>query len=336
MQLPESRGPLSAALCDDLTAQSELSPGTLDLARSLATTPDPLTDDDLQLALAVAYELHYRGFDGVDDAWEWAPSLLELRAVLESAHTAELHRLAGSIEPTGEPIDRQLTALIAADDGPSLSAYLAKRGTLEQWREYLTLRSVYHLKEGDPHTFAVPRLSGRAKAAMVEIQADEYGGGSAERMHSELFAGMLRDLGLDAGYGALWNAAPAVAFASVNTMSLFGLHRRWRAAAVGHLTAVEMTSSEPSRRYSAGLRRLGFDERTTVFYDEHVEADAVHEQLAAVDMCGSLVAAGPDLAGDVLFGAACALAVDGVAARHLLGAWEAGRSALRTRLPTAA
>ena len=78
MQLPETRGPLSAALCDDLTARSELSPGTLDLAHRAATTADPLTDDDLQLALAVAYELHYRGFDGVDDAWEWAPSLLEL------------------------------------------------------------------------------------------------------------------------------------------------------------------------------------------------------------------------------------------------------------------
>ena len=63
-------------------------------------------------------------------------------------------------------------------------------------------------------------------------------------------------------------------------MSLFGLHRRWRGAALGHLAAVEMTSSEPSRRYSAGLRRLGFDERVTVFYDEHVEADAVHEQIA--------------------------------------------------------
>ena len=112
-------------------------------------------------------------------------------------------------------------------------------------------------------------------------------------------------------------------------MSLFGLHRRWRGAAVGHLTAVEMTSSEPSRRYSAGLRRLGHDEGTTVFYDEHVEADAVHEQIAAVDMCGSLVAETPALAGDVLFGAACALAVDGVAARVLLEAWEAGRSALR-------
>ena len=108
---------------------------------------------------------------------------------------------------------------------------MAKQGTLEQWREYLTLRSVYHLKEGDPHSFAIPRLAGRAKSAMVEIQADEYGGGSADRMHSELFAGLMRDLDLDAAYGALWDDAPAAAFASVNTMSLFGLHRRWRGAA---------------------------------------------------------------------------------------------------------
>jgi hypothetical protein len=148
-------------------------------------------------------------------------------------------------------------------------------------------------------------------------------------MHSELFGGLMRDLGLDSAYGALWDDAPAAAFASVNTMSLFGLHRRWRGAAVGHLTAVEMTSSEPSRRYSAGLRRLGFGERTTVFYDEHVEADAVHEQIASVDMCGSLVSEQPDLLPDVLFGAAASLVMDAVAARHLLGAWEAGRSALR-------
>ena len=284
----------------------------------------------------MAYELSYRGFDGVDDDWEWEPSLVGLRRVLERSHLAALRGLTGPLEPTGAPVDQQLAALIAADDGPSLSSWLAKRGGLEQWREYLAVRSVYHLKEGDPHTFAVPRLSGRTKSAMVEIQADEYGGGSAERMHSELFAGMMRDLGLDAGYGALWDRAPAVAFTTVNTMSLFGLNRRWRGAALGHLAVVEMTSSEPSRRYSAGLRRLGFDERTTVFYDEHVEADAVHEQIASVDMCGSLVAESPELAVDVLFGAACALAVDGVAARVLLDAWAAGRSALRGSRPLAA
>jgi hypothetical protein len=295
-----------------------------------------LTSEDLQISLAVCYELHYRGFDGVSADWEWDPALIGLRSGLERRHLTALRELVGRVPVTEESVDRQLAALIAADDGPSLSSFMAKQGTLEQWREYLTLRSVYHLKEGDPHTFAIPRLSGRAKAAMVEIQADEYGGGTPQRMHSELFAGLMRDLDLDATYGALWNEAPAPAFASVNTMSLFGLHRRWRGAALGHLTAVEMTSSEPSRRYSAGLRRLGYDARVTVFYDEHVEADAVHEQIASVDMCGSLVAEEPELLPDVLFGAACSLALDGVTARELLGAWEAGRSALRRERAIAA
>jgi Iron-containing redox enzyme len=332
MHLPEPRGPLSEALADDLTGRGALSARTLERAERLASSPAcALTDGDLQISLAVCYELHYRGFDGVDDRWEWDPALLRLRGSLERCHVAALCALVGDVRAEDRPIDQQLTEVIAADDGPSLSRYMARQGTLEQWREYLTVRSVYHLKEGDPHSFAIPRLGGRSKSALVEIQADEYGGGAAERMHSELFAGMMRDLGLDAGYGALWDDAPAVAFSSVNTMSLFGLHRRWRGAALGHLACVEMTSSEPSRRYSAGLRRLGFDERTTVFYDEHVEADAVHEQIASVDMCGSLVAEQPDLAGDVLFGAAAALAHDGLIARHLLGAWEAGQSALRRR-----
>jgi Iron-containing redox enzyme len=337
MHLPEPRGPLSKALCRDLATRTALSATTIERAdRVAAGGACALTDEDLQISLAVLYELHYRGFDGVSDEWEWDPALLRLRAGLERRHLAALRDLVGPLAVTDEPIDRQLTALIAADDGPSLSAFMAKHGTLEQWREYLTLRSVYHLKEGDPHTFAIPRLSGRVKAAMVEIQADEYGGGAPERMHSELFAGLMRDLGLDATYGALWDDAPAVAFTSVNTMSLLGLHRRWRGAAVGHLAAVEMTSSEPSRRYSAGLRRLGFDERVTVFYDEHVEADAVHEQIASVDMCGSLVAEQPGLALDVLFGAACSLAMDALAATRLLGSWEVGRSALRQERTLAA
>src|SRR3954447_18731058 len=337
MRLPKPRGPLSAALVPDLITGQPIGAGTRAAAEAaLASATDVLTDDDVQLSLAICYELHYRGFDDVDDAWEWDPELLRLRARLEERHLAALRQLAGDVEATDDPVDQQLADLIAADDGPSLSRYMARQGSLEQWQEYLTLRSVYHLKEGDPHTWAIPRIGGRSKAAMVEIQADEYGGGAPERMHSQLFAGMMRDLGLDTGYGALWDDAPAVAFTSVNTMSLFGLHRGLRGACLGHLAAVEMTSSEPSRRYSAGLRRLGFGDGTAVFYDEHVEADAVHEQIAAVDMCGSLVTEEPSLAADVLFGAQCSLALDALTAVHLLGAWETGGSALRTADPVAA
>ena len=339
MRLPEPRGPLTAALCADLAGGTTLSARTAEQARALPEPADPadvLRDDDVQLALAICYELHYRGFDGVDEAWEWDPALLGVRRELERRHLAALRALVPAPSVPDAPVDEQLAAVIASDDGPSLSRWLARNGTLEQWREYLAVRSVYHLKEGDPHSFAIPRLSGKAKSAMVEIQADEYGGGSADRMHTELFAGMMRDLGLDDTYGALWDAAPAGAFASVNTMSLFGLHRRWRAAAAGHLAAVEMTSSEPSRRYSTGLKRLGFTERTTVFDVEHVEADAVHEQIAAVDMCGPLVADDPSLREDVLFGAACSLAVDALVATDLLAAWESGRSGLRSPMRLAA
>ena len=40
-------------------------------------------DDDLHLALYLSYELHYRGLPGVDEGWEWEPSLLRFRAELE-------------------------------------------------------------------------------------------------------------------------------------------------------------------------------------------------------------------------------------------------------------
>ncbi|SNT63840.1 Iron-containing redox enzyme [Streptosporangium subroseum] len=71
--------------------------------------------------------------------------------------------------------------------GPRLSTFLERKAVLDQFREFATHRSIYHLKEADPHTWAIPRLRGRTKAALVEIQIDEYGGGRLERMHSELF-----------------------------------------------------------------------------------------------------------------------------------------------------
>src|SRR3954447_1736302 len=46
---------------------------------------DPLAGDDLHMALYCCYELHYRGFAGVDPDWEWEPSFLDFRGRLERA-----------------------------------------------------------------------------------------------------------------------------------------------------------------------------------------------------------------------------------------------------------
>lgn len=325
MRLPEARGDLSAAVIEGLRSGQ-----AIEAARLPKTVADPLADEDLQLALAVCYELHYSGFDDVDDRWEWHPGLLALRAAIEQMFEHALRVLTGPQPAVGSAeIPAALTALTAEQDGPSLARYLQSHATIEQFREFVVHRSLYQLKEADPHTFAIPRLTGRAKAALIEIQIDEYGSGQLARMHAELFRTTMSCLGLNTEYGAYLDRLPAVTLATTNMLSMFALHRRLRAALTGQLAAFEMSSSLPNSRYGNGLRRLGGDNRATLFYDEHVEADAVHEQIAAYDMCGSLVAEHPELAADVLFGAAASEALGGRAGAHLLDSWAAGRSSLR-------
>ena len=327
--IPEPRGPLSEQLLHELArAAHPLSPV------DVPEPADPLADEDLQLALYVCYELHYRGFDGVDECWEWESSLLTLRASIERLMEDALRREVGPLPLSVDPAetDRLLRAIADAGDGPSVSVHLARHGTGEQLLEFVVHRSAYQLKEADPHSWALPRLSGRPKAALVEVQADEYGGGRADRIHAELFARSMRALGLNPAYGAYLDHIPAITLATVNLMSLFGLHRRLRGAIVGHLALFEMTSSVPNRRYGDALRRLGYGEDATAFFDEHVEADAVHENVAAVDLAGGLIVQQPELAGDLIFGARALAELDARWGRHLLASWRAGESSLREPL----
>jgi hypothetical protein len=330
--LPGSRGPLTAVLLHELRSDAHRLPPI-----ALPEPDDPLADEDLQLALYLCYELHYRGLPGVSDEWEWEPSLLALRRQLEARFEAGLLDVLGApeAEVAAEDMDVALREVEAADEAPSLSRYLEREGTRDEMLEFIVHRSAYQLKEADPHSWALPRLTGTPKAAMVEIQADEYGGGNAERMHSALFAKSMERVGLDATYGAYLDRIPGVTLATVNLMSLLGLHRRWRGALVGHLALFEMSSSVPNRRYGGGLRRLGYDRETTDFFDEHVTADAVHEAIAAVDLAGGLVRQDPALAADVIWGARALVELEGRFARRLLDAWAQGRSSLLERLVSA-
>ncbi len=77
---------------------------------------------------------------------------------------------------------------------------------------------------------------------------------------------------------------------------MFGLHRRFRGALVGHLALFEMTSVTPMGRYGQALERMGLSERARRFYDVHVLADAVHEVVASERLAAGLVRSEPDLA----------------------------------------
>jgi hypothetical protein len=287
---------------------------------------------DLQLALYMCYELHYRGFAGVDPTWEWSPALLHLRAELERAFLAGVRRDVGPIEPDHTAVAEMDALSIEPVNGEGPSYYLRDTGTWEQMREYFVHRSLYHLKEGDPHAWAIPRLTGLAKASFVAVEFDEYGAGRGAHLHQQLFADLMEAAGLDSTYLAYLDAVPAESLALVNLMSMFGLHRWLRGAAIGHFAATEITSPPGSRRLVEALQRLGAPDECITFYSEHVEADAVHEQVVRIDVVGDLVARDPRLDRDVVFGMRAHAVVEDRLADTMIAAWKADQTSLRRPL----
>ncbi len=296
---------------------------------------DPCGDDDLQLALYLCYELHYRSFPKVSPAWEWNPTLLAVRALLEATFFGSLDAEVPSHGVAPAEVGDLLFRLEAEDPALSLSRQLEIKPDLERFRELVVHHSFHQLKEADPHSWAVPRLDGAAKTALLELLGDEYGDGRPERMRSTLFARTMRALDLDDRENAYLEHAPGISLAAVNLISGFGLHRSRRGAAIGHLAMFEMTSAQINRRYGDVLRRFGLNSGATDFYDEHSAADAVHENIAAYDLAGGLARQEPELAADILFGARALLALEAAASSHMLDAWQRGDTSLRRPLRAA-
>ncbi len=342
VKIPESRGAASAVVFERLcAAQPGEEPTTTDMVSAvraaLAECHDVIVDEDLQVLLFCLYELHYSGVENVDDLWEWDPGILHVRSIIEAAFETRLRSVATVPErppATAAAVSAALFQLTGRNPAPTIARFVARHANDDQLRELLMQRSISTLREADPHSWAIPRLNGAPKAALVEVQFDEYGSGRPGRMRSELFARSMRGLGLDDSYGAYVNEVSAVVLASVNMMSLFGLHRRLRGAIIGHLAAFEMTSSVPNRFLGNGFRRRGYDPDVTWYFDEHGEADAVHEQVAGRDLAGGLAEQDPSLVSDIMFGAAACLEMDRLIADHLLTAWKAHETSLRSPLPS--
>jgi hypothetical protein len=320
--LPWPRGPLSATVISALQRQ----PGTLGATPPLGPI-DALSDDDFSLALYLCYEQHYRGVANAE--WEWDTGLLAFRAELERAFT---DRLLDEVRHEGfrhvQNVVVALDELLDASRAPSLSTFLFEDGTLDQLRELCVHRSAYRLREVDPHVFAIPRLSGEAKAAMMEIYYGDLASDDATATHAVLFGDTMAALGLDRSYGSYVEMLPGTTLATVNLVSMFALHRRWLAALVGHLAVLEMTSVESMRRYAEVLTRLGVAPEGRNFYDAHMQVDARRSRIARDRLVGGLVDAQPHLGAELLFGAAAILLMEERFSTRLLESWTNNDSSL--------
>lgn len=318
--LPTPRGPLSEEMIDVLR-------GGAWVCRWDVAGADPFSDD-VQLALYVAYELHYRGFAGTDPDLEWDLEVLSRRRTLEDLFLSALREAAGPCDRP-DALEVEVESLLEPPPDTGAAAHLLRNPDRDRLREVVVHRSLYHLKEADPQAFVLPRLQGVAKALVAAVEFDEYGGGRPDRAHWALFARMMRDLELDDSYGAYLDVTPAPMLAVVNWMSMSGLHRRLRGALVGQLAGVELTSPLTSRRMAEVVLAHGYGPETARFYAEHVVADAVHERVTR-EAIAAAVRDEPELAPDVVLGIRAAAVLDDRLEAHLLDSWAAGRSSLRS------
>ncbi|MFD0485325.1 iron-containing redox enzyme family protein [Kineococcus sp. GCM10028916] len=318
LPLPPARGPLSDALTTFLLSAGG-EPRQEDLMRlaQRAHTVDVLRDEDVQLTLLLLYELHHEGIDQVVDDLEWDLGLLWVRADLEMALQRSLqvlvhgrHGFGRGTRPeflTGPArVDAELVALATARDATGLTAHLALDADLEQFREFFVHHSLHHLVPFREVHSGDPRGTSGVSTTRTTI-----------------------DLGLDDAHGAYVSRLPATSLAAVNTATMFGLHRRDRGALAGHLAFSHLSSPSLGTAVGDGLRRLGLRGGATgSSAPETQPAQPGPDAGTGRELVASLLAAEPELAADVVFGARAGASLARLVAEEVLGAWSAGTSSL--------
>lgn len=295
---------------------------------------DPDDTEDEQVALWTLQQLSYRRIDEVDPAWEEDPTFLTLRSNLEQRLEAGLRATLPAVVCAPDQVPQALEELIDQAEGPSLSMWMYRYGTIDHLREFVLHRAAYQLQEADPHSFAIPRIEASiCKTALLQMQLDEYGGHEPTEAHAILFAETMTAVGLPAEVDV--DRLPASTLATNTLLNWLGRSRRLVPAILGHLAVFETTSVEPMARYAAATRRLLPDDAGTAaarFYDVHVAADGLHGRIAIDRLITGFVTDHPDEAADVLFGAAAVLFVEQSFATHLITSWERSASSLREPL----
>ena len=212
---------------------------------------------------------------------------------------------------------------------------LERRATLDQFREFRCHRSAYQLKEADPSRMGGPAACRDGpKEALVEIQADEYGGGRpGPYARNSVRPGRCARLGLDANTGRTSTRSPGYdARVTVNLMSYVRppseAARSDRRPPRGYLRSHHRS---PNGRYARGLRRLGAGPGTPPSSSTSTSKPTrCTRAVAAHDLAAGVCELEPELAGDILFGASSLLLLDAQFAAMLLTCWERGETSLRT------
>lgn len=330
--LPQPRGPITESLFKALTR----SPGALSVkVADRIIARDALFGDDAPLALFCLYELHNRGFRGVSDDWEWDPDCLELRRRLECAFVRQLRYEVflsyGMTKVSAKDVAMELTALARTSNSQLLS-FIATDATSTHVEELAIHRSMFRGNEIESRVRAASQLCDHVTSSTRSGGVDDFGLDATVAVHAEMFRMALEATGIDGPHGTSLESVPSASLSSLNLVTMFALHRRWRAALVGYVALREMCLGSAGS-YVTGLERLGMRGVVDYCRAQH-DAGELLDSICLDESVSGFVAAQPELSSDVIFGARSFELLEGAFITRLMTAWSDGRSSLRSGRPS--
>ena len=128
---------------------------------------------------------------------------------------------------------------------------------------------------------------------------DEMGRGHPAAVHTELHRSLTAALDLPP---IPRRQQPLEALERTALSTLFATNRAFQPEMVGALGLIELQAGPRCRKVAAGLRRVGADEESLPFYDEHAQADPIHGKHWLENVIVPL-AADPDVGARIVEGA---------------------------------
>ena len=192
-----------------------------------------------------------------------------------------LEDLRKEVADQAASVPRELGPFIAwferlRETGPGqndpLFPWLEHEADLEQMRWYLRQEAAGEAGFDDLTAYTQVKLPDRIKLELARNYWDEMGRGNAKGMHGPMLHRLVQALDLQPEI----DGTVAESLALANAMTAIATRRDFVWHGIGALGVVELTAPVRSAAVAAGLKRLGVDARTRLYFDLHATLDVKH------------------------------------------------------------
>lgn len=265
---------------------------------------------EMHRALFLLYELQVVDGAKVRAVNQFNPTLVRMRSAIERAWLANETRRAGGGGHTSTPVVERLKALWAnhAVASHPIFDFLETDATRAQILAFFRSDSALNIRFFDLLVYSMIGSREGVRGELAQNFWDESGRGVPARSHVTLFQRLLEVVGVGRAADHHASALEWQGLAGYNLFMLACVNRQHYFKLLGIMAMTELLDPSQYEKLARGCRRVGLGgEEELAYYDEHVTIDVIHGEGWLANVIAPIVAESPEVADDIVLGAALRL-----------------------------